>query len=280
MLSPDLLYNPAFPRSNAYDAGFVLDGNMGPHPLWLAEWLLEALERDPDALGPEARVLDLGSGMATSSVFWARETGAHVYAADLWTSVDDVWRRIEQAGQATRVTPIKAEAHALPFAQGFFDAIVSVDSYTYYGADLMYLFYLARFLRPGGRVAIAIPCLVADFEGGRVPAHLLAPQENGAVFWEPECISFRTPAWWRSVFEGCPGVEDVRVDTMPEGWRHWRDYERAAAAAGKNPFPSVAETLDRDQGRTLGFVRILARRTTRSAVNLYDPDLAGKVLGR
>lgn len=275
MVSPDLLQNPAFPLSNAYDADFVLEGNMGPHPLWLAEWLLAELQ-----LGPDDRVLDLGSGMATSSVFWARETGARVYATDLWTSVDDNWRRIEQAGQAARVTPIKAEAHALPFAQGFFDAIVSVDSYTYYGADLMYLFYLARFLRPGGRIAVAIPGLLRDFEDGRVPEHLLAPQANGSVFWEPECISFRTPAWWRAVFEGCPSVEDVRVDTLQDGWRHWRDYERAAEAAGKNPFPSVAETLDRDQGRYLGFVRIIARRSRSTGVNLYDADLAAKVLGR
>jgi cyclopropane fatty-acyl-phospholipid synthase-like methyltransferase len=46
---------------------------MGPHALWLLEWLAPALGLD--RLRPGARVLDLGCGRAMTSVFLAREYG-------------------------------------------------------------------------------------------------------------------------------------------------------------------------------------------------------------
>ena len=68
-----------YPRSNGYDADWVLAGDMGPHPLWLLEDLARDLE-----LRPGMRVLDLGSGKGTTSVFLALEYGVQVWAADLW----------------------------------------------------------------------------------------------------------------------------------------------------------------------------------------------------
>ena len=76
-----LLHKPAFPRSNAYDAEWMLDNQMGPNALWLMEWLCEEL-----ALERGQRVLDLGCGKAMTSIFLAREFGVAVHAADLWMS--------------------------------------------------------------------------------------------------------------------------------------------------------------------------------------------------
>ena len=64
---------------------------------------------------------------------------------------------------------------------------------------------------------------------------------------------------------------------QPDGWRHWRDFERALEAAGKNIFPSYAEALDKDHGRYLGFIRLTARRTAEAEENIYDPNLGAKV---
>ena len=64
------------------------------------------------------------------------------------------------------------------------------------------------------------------------------------------------------------------VDTMPDGWRHWRDFEAILDEAGKNKFASVAEALDEDQGRYLGFIRLVGNRKEGSTpANLYDPGL-------
>ena len=43
--------------------------------------------------------------------------------------------------------PIHAEAHRLPFASEFFDVIVSIDAYQYFGTADLYLGYIVGFLR-------------------------------------------------------------------------------------------------------------------------------------
>jgi SAM-dependent methyltransferase len=190
-------------------------------------------------------------------------------------SPDHNWRRVVDAGVADRVCPVRAEAHALPFAQGYFDAVVSIDAYQYFGTDVLYLNYLSGFVRPGGRIGIVAPGLTTDI-GQTVPPHLLEPQKSGKRFWEDECWCFLTAAAWAELWRRCPRVEDVQVDLQPDGWRHWRDLERALELSGRGRFPSDAEALDRDAGRTIGFVRAVATRSEARGENLYEPGLGLK----
>jgi len=60
-------------------------------------------------------------------------------------SPDDAAAVFAEAGVADHVHAIKAEAHALPFARGHFDAVVSIDAYEYFGTADNYL----TGLRPG-----------------------------------------------------------------------------------------------------------------------------------
>ncbi len=265
------LAKPEFPRSARYDAAWMLANQMGPNAVWLTEWLSEAV---PFEAG--MRVLDLGCGRAMSSVFLAREFGVRVWAADLWMSPDHNWRRAVESGVADLVCPCRAEAHALPFAQGFFDAAISIDAYHYFGTDELYLNYLSGFVRPGGWVGVVVPGLTSPI-GGAPPRHLVEPQANGKVFWEDECWSFHTAEWWGELWQRCARVCGVQAGTLPEGWRHWRDFECATAAAGTSPFLSDAEALERDQGRTLGFIRVVARRGESEGMNLYDSSLGACV---
>ena len=264
-----LLTPPAFPRSNAYDPAWVLDNNMGPHPLWLMEWLCERVE-----LRPGMRVLDLGCGKALTSIFLAKEYRARVWAADWWIGPDNNWKRVIEAGVEDLVTPLRAEAHALPFAQGFFDAVVSVDAYQYFGTDDLYLGNLASFVRPGGPIGVVVPGLTAPFD--EVPAHLLAPQANGQVFWEDDCACFHPAAWWEAMWSRSECVVSPIAETHTAGWKLWRDFERALEETGKGLFPSDAEALERDQGRHLGFVRIAATRSEAPSMNLYAPALGAR----
>ncbi len=259
-----LLNKPEFPLSGRYDSDWVLDNQMGPNALWLVEWLLNALP-----LKSGMRVLDLGCGRSLTSIFMAREFGVQVWAADLWITPDHNWKRAEAAGVGNSVFPLRAEAHALPFPANFFDVVVSIDAYQYFGTDVLYLGYLSRFLRPEGYLGIVTPGLMQPITD--VPEHLVRPQSNGKVFWEDECWSFKTPDWWLEHWSRSAGVTDVRVDTLRDGWRHWRDFEQVLEVSGKSVFPSDAEALDRDQGRYIGFVRAIARRTGTAGVNLYDP---------
>src|SRR5262249_22516344 len=156
-----------FPRASRYHPEWALAGaSSAANALWLTEWLAEALD-----LRPGMRVLDLGCGRAMSSIFLRREFGAQVWAADLWFNPSENLRRIRDAGVEDGVFPIHADARMLPFAAEFFDAVVCVDSFIYYGTDDLYLNNLARFVRPGGPIGIAGAGLMAETDGP-IPAHL------------------------------------------------------------------------------------------------------------
>ena len=250
-----LLKNDEFPLSSKYDAKWVVENEMGPNSLWLTEWLCRDL-----ALKPHMRVLDMGCGRAMSSIFLAKEFGVQVWANDLWISAADNWQRIREAGVQDRVFPIHAEAHALPYANDFFDAIVSLDSYHYYGTDDLYLDYFSRFLKTSGQIGIVVPGLMREFDGP-VPEHLTRKLPSGNRFWDPaQCFSFHTVPWWRNHWEQTELLDIELADTQPDGWKHWLLFEEAVVATDPTRDDAEAAALRADQGRYLGFVRLIARR--------------------
>ena len=120
-----------YPRSEKYDTPELMAKIMGPNPLKLEEELLTG-HRIPEG----SVVCDLGSGQGLTSVFLAREYGFRVYAADLWSDPEGNRRFFREMGlHDSELTPVKADANALPFAPAFFDALVSIDSYHYFGRD-------------------------------------------------------------------------------------------------------------------------------------------------
>ena len=125
----------------------------------MAEWLTSALD-----LRTGMRVLDLGCGRATSSIFLYREFGVQVWATDLWFSAAENGQRICDAGVEDSVFPVHADARSLPFSDEFFDVIVSLDSFYYYGTDDLYLNYLARFVKPGGAIGLAGAGLMQEID--------------------------------------------------------------------------------------------------------------------
>jgi len=250
----ELLKNDRYPRSSKYDPEWVVKGWMGPNVLWLTEWLCEKMD-----LKPGMRVLDMGCGKALSSVFLAQEFGVQVWASDLWISATENRQRIIEAGYESMVYPIHAEAHDLPYAEGFFDAIVSMDSYQYYGTDDLYLSYFQKFLRPGGQLGIVVPGLAREING-KIPEHLTRPSGNRNTFWVDECWCFHTVDWWQRHWGKISVVKDVEADLLPDGVKDWIQYEKACEEAGTLMFPSEAETLETDGGRYLALIRVVARK--------------------
>jgi SAM-dependent methyltransferase len=243
-MDDDLLASARFPRAARYNPKWITAAvSGGANSLWLAEWLAEELP-----LRPGMRVLDLGCGRGASSVFLHREFGVQVWAVDLWFDVDERAQRIRDAGVEDQVFAIHADARALPFPAGFFDAVVSIDSFVYYGTDDLYLNYLARFLRPDGMLGIAGAGLVRELTNG-VPDHL-------AGWWEPSMACLHSADWWRRHWERSGIASVALADTMPDGWRHWLDWEHAVAPDNDAEIRAVQA----DAGRTLGYVRVIARR--------------------
>lgn len=247
---------PHYPRSGAYDARWTIENQMGPHALWLLEWLAPALGLD--TLRPGARVLDLGCGRAMTSVFLAREYDVQVTAADLWIKPDENARRIAEAGVADRVLPVLAEAHDLPFGEETFDAIVSIDAYHYFGTDDLYLPTLTRLLEPGGRIGVVVPATREELGGTEPPEHL-------KPFWEPAFWSFHSPDWWHRHWSRSGAVEVEAADWQPDGWREWLLWSEVCAEESSSDFMAdmaraSAEMVRADRGRALGFARVVGRR--------------------
>ncbi|MGW1027457.1 SAM-dependent methyltransferase [Streptomyces sp. NPDC002577] len=254
-----------YPRSNRYDVRWIIENQMGPHPLWLLEWLAPALGLDAPA--PGSRVLDLGCGRALTSVFLTREYDVQVTAADLWIKPDDNWQRIVQAGCADRVLPLHVEAHDLPFAEGCFDAIVSIDAYHYFGTDNMYLPTLTRLLRPGGRIGVVVPVFLEEPDGPGWPEGPDGdePPEHLRPVWSPDLWTLHSPQWWRRHWARSGGVNVEAADLQPDGWRDWLLWCEVCAEESDDEFTVTqarrwSKILRADAGRTFGFARLVGRR--------------------
>ncbi|WP_051844794.1 SAM-dependent methyltransferase [Streptomyces sp. NRRL S-813] len=250
------LTHARYPRSNTYDARWLIEHQMGPHPLWLLEWLAPALRLD--SLPAGARVLDLGCGRALTSVFLAREYGVQVVAADLWIKPDDNARRIAEAEVADRVVPVHVEAHDLPFGEESFDAIVSVDAYQYFGADDLYLPSLTRLLKPGGRIGVVVPSVREEIDDVEPPEHLKA-------HWDPGFWAFHSPAWWHRNWTRTGAVTVETADWLEDGRRDWLRWSEICAEESPSEFMAgmardSVELLNADRERLLGFARGVGRR--------------------
>ena len=106
MTADSRLVSERFPRSSQYHPEWVIaNASGGANALWLTEWLTAALD-----LRPGMRVLDLGCGRASSSIFLRREFGVQVWATDLWFSASENIQRIRDAGVEDGVFPLHADA--------------------------------------------------------------------------------------------------------------------------------------------------------------------------
>lgn len=237
------LVSEQFPRSSQYHPEWITSNvSGGANSLWLTEWLTTTLD-----LQPGMRVLDLGCGRGASSIFLCREFGVQVWATDLWFSASENIQRIRDAGVENDVFPLHADARSLPFAAAFFDVIVCIDSFPYFGTDDLYLNYLAQFVKPGGLVAIAGAGLMQEI-GGEVPEHL-------REIWTQDFWCLHSANWWRRHWERT-GILDITVaDTMTEGWKVWLDWQRAVSPNND----AEIKTIESDRGKYLGYVRLVGR---------------------
>lgn len=248
-----LMRHDHYPRSSAYDPTWVSLNLMGPNSMWLMEDLAERLD-----LHQGDEVLDLGCGSAITSIFLAREYGVRVTAADLWIEPTANLARIREAGVADLVVPISAEAHALPFAHGFFDTIVSVDAYHYFGTEIRYLSYLKSFVRPGGHIGIVVPGNQTDPDDRPDDLEGPWPDRHGA-----DWFTFRSAHWWQRHWQRTPGISLRSAGMIKNGWELWHRHHLAAAAWSGQPITEVGDEqlLNHKSGKSLGFVHMIASVT-------------------
>ncbi len=201
----DRFLSDRFPRSSRYHPDWVLgSAGGGANSLWLTEWLSEAMDLSP------------GCGCWTSGAggrprrYSCTVSSACRSGRPTCGSARPRTSSASPTPGPTGVFPLHADARSLPFAGEFFDAIVCIDSFPYFGTDDLYLNYLAHFVKPGGQIGIAGAGLVKELDGRgpRAPAGVL---DAGLL----------VPALGRLVggtTGARPGSWSIETaDTMPEG---------------------------------------------------------------
>ena len=221
-----------FPKANSFPANLVREKIMGPNPLKICEELLTEVN-----LAPGSVVCDLGSGTSITSAMLAREYGFDVYAVDLWSNPIENRVFFNKLGiPLATIHPVKADAtQGQPFAPEFFDAVISVDSYNYYGRDPRYLGEkLLPYVKQNGMLYLAIPGMAHDCHSN-LPTCLLKS-------WTLEQLDYMHDIdWWRAIISLTEGVEIVDMHAMEctaEAWADWlacdnpyAQGDRAAIAA-------------------------------------------------
>ena len=235
-----------YPLSDKYNTPELMAKIMGPNHLKLEEELLTD-HRIPSG----ATVCDLGSGQGLTSVFLAKEYGFRVYAADLWSDPEENRRFFAEMGLTDeQIVPVKADAEALPFEKEFFDAVVTTDSYNYFGRDPAYLDEkLLPFVKPGGYIYIAIPGMKQDCHDNLPPELLLS--------WTPEQMDYmHDTAWWSEMVSECKGAEVLSVSEMvsnEEVWADWLKQENEYAIGDR-------KSMEAGGGKYLNFIKIVLRK--------------------
>ena len=181
----------------------------------------------------------------------AKEYGFTVYAADLWSDPAENRTFFDEMGLSrTQIFPVKADATDLPFVHNFFDAVVSTDSYNYFGRDERYLDEkLLPFVKSDGYIYIAIPGMKKDCHEHLPPELLLS--------WTPEQLSYmRDVTYWRDTVSKCKGAQVLAVAEMESNedvWADWLRQENEYAIGDRR-------SMEAGGGRYLNFIKIVLRK--------------------
>jgi SAM-dependent methyltransferase len=239
--------SPPGGRAPVYDEEWVRDRSDGQNPLAQIRHLAAKLP-----LTAGTRVLDLGCGRAVTSIFIARESGARVWAVDRDVSPDDNLAAIREAGMEELVVPLRADARDLPFAREYFDVVIAVDSYYYFGTDDRFLPYLAGFVRPGGHIG------VADIAFSREIRSIDdAPPDLRPTFGSHWSF-VHSIEWWKTEWERTGLVDLVAAEPLPDSRKLLQDYVLDRAATDRND--EIARAVIEDGEGLLQLFRLVARK--------------------
>ena len=235
-------------KANRFTTEFLRETIMGPNPAKLLEQVLEKYPVDEGSL-----VLDLGCGKGVTSLLLALEYRMRVFATDLWIEPTENWERFRSFGLgAEQIVPIHAEAHDLPYAREFFDAVFCIDSYQYFGLDPEYLGkHLLPLVKHGGKLILLAPGFRKDVHENLPPELLLS--------WTPEALdTIHDCEHWRKVISATEGVEILSLQELDrehfyECWQEWLDTDNEYAVGDR-------ASMNAGAGEWMNFVLIALKK--------------------
>ena len=205
---------------------------MGPNSVRVLE---ELFGKYPLQLTSDDLILDLGCGKGLTSLVIAKETGARVYANDLWISAEENEKRFAEWGVSEQMTPICEDANNLHFEEKQFDALVSIDSYHYFaGHEGFFQENILPFIKDGGVVLIGIPGLKDEYTD--------RAEELLSDWLGDDAYMFKSPKTWKELIGSDDRIESVttwEMDCFSKAWSEWLAVDNKFAQGDKQHFESI-----------------------------------------
>ena len=234
-----------YPKSKEYNIQFLRENMMGPNSMKILEELTDGL-----TLTNGMKVLDLGCGKGLTSIFLAKVFGVQVFAVDLWISATDNYNRFKKMKLENRIIPIHSDATQLPFANEYFDAVISVDAYHYFGNNNQYFdTYLSPLIKKGGTISIGIPGLKNEIISG-------IPDEMRQYWSEESLATWHACNWWEQIFKQSVNIDICSIKELmgfEEPWSDWLVCENEFAIGDR-------AMLKADAGRYMNLISIIGKK--------------------
>ena len=235
-----------YEKSQKYNTDLINQKIMGPNPLKLEEELLK-----DNKINEGAIVMDLGSGQGITSVFLAKEYGFKVYATDLWSDAEENRKFFAEMGLTEdEIIPVKSDATDLKYEKGFFDAVISTDSYNYFGRDEKYLDEkLLPFVKSNGLIYIVVPGMKNDYHES-IPEELL-------LSWTPDQLEYiQDIEYWKQIISKSNNSEIISIYEMESNEECWNDWIKCDNEYSKND----KKAIDAGACKYLNFIAIVLRK--------------------
>lgn len=237
-----------FIKSNKYDKKFINEHLMGPNSMKMLEELLQSIK-----LEKGMRVLDLGCGKGLTSILIAKEFGVQVFATDLWIDATENYKTFKSMKLENQIIPIHADAGDLTYADEYFDAIVSIDSYYYFGTEPGFMdTKLAPLIKKGGTIALAFPGVKKELNGVLPDEMMLSwSQAKDEVL-----KTFHSVPWWKELLSQSKEITIESIQEMQcfeETWQDWLSCEHEYA---------INDRLSMEAGASkyMNLIAIIAKR--------------------
>ena len=217
-----------------YKAYISEETMMGPSS---ARILAELLDKYPLHLAPDDWILDLGCGTGLTSLIIAKETGAKVFANDLWVSAEENKRRFAEWGVAEQITPICEDANNLHlhFKKKQFRVLLSIDAYHYFaGSKGFFQEKILPFMKDDGVALIGIPGVKEQYAD--------RAQELLSDWLGEDTYMFKSPKHWRELMGSSDRIDSVKtweMDCFGKAWDDWLATNNQFARGDRKYFEAI-----------------------------------------
>ena len=221
------------------DKNILNERLMGPDCTIIVRELLYGYNNDN-----KIKILDLGCGKGLTSIYLAEKyKNAVIFAVDLWVEATDNYKFFKEQGYENRIIPLNTSAENLPFAYHYFDIIVSIDAYHYFGTDKNFFKEnIKPYLKDNGLIFIAVPGMKDDYKK--------VPQDLKGFISDEDFRFFKSIKYYENILK--ENIKEIKIEEMKcfnEAWDSW--------LATDNPYAvNETELLKADGGKYLNLIGI------------------------